>query len=57
MPPAGRSAADLHADVAESAAALAAEAASLPEAAWQASVHGIHGKAHPALVHADAAAL
>jgi maleylpyruvate isomerase len=45
---AGRSAAELHADVAESAAALAAEAASLPEAAWQASVHGIHGKAHPA---------
>src|ERR1700734_1919929 len=45
---AGRSAAELRADVAESAAALAAEAASLPEAAWQASVHGIHGKAHPA---------
>ena len=45
---AGRCAAELHADVAESAAALAAEAASLPEAAWQASVHGIHGKAHPA---------
>jgi Mycothiol maleylpyruvate isomerase N-terminal domain len=29
-------------------AALAAEAASLSEAAWQASVHGIRGKAHPA---------
>jgi len=43
-----RCAAELHADVAESAAALAAEAASLSEAAWQASVHGIHGKAHPA---------
>jgi maleylpyruvate isomerase len=45
---AGRSAAELRADVAESAAALAAEAASLSEAAWQASVHGIRGKAHPA---------
>ena len=45
---AGRSAAELHADVVESAAALAAEATSLSEAAWQASVHGIHGKAHPA---------
>ena len=45
---AGRCAAELHADVAESAEALATEAASLPEAAWQASVHGIHGKAHPA---------
>src|SRR5580692_801230 len=45
---AGRSAAELRADVAESAAALAAEAASLSEAAWQASVHGIRGMAHPA---------
>jgi maleylpyruvate isomerase len=44
---AGRPAADLLADLSASAAALDAEAASLPDAAWSAEVGGLRG-AHPA---------
>jgi maleylpyruvate isomerase len=45
---AGRPAADLLADLGASAAALDAEAASLPDAAWSAQVGGLRGAAHPA---------
>lgn len=45
---AGRSSAELLADLAESAAALDAEAARLPDTAWAAQVSGIRGNAHPA---------
>ncbi|MGD0683842.1 MAG: maleylpyruvate isomerase N-terminal domain-containing protein [Streptosporangiaceae bacterium] len=45
---AGRAAADLVADLRESAAAFLAEAASMPEPGWQVSVHGIRGAGHPA---------
>jgi maleylpyruvate isomerase len=44
----GRSAADLAADVAGSAAAFAAEAASLRDGDWLIEVRGIRGAAHPA---------
>jgi maleylpyruvate isomerase len=46
---AGRPAADLAADVRESAAAFAAEAASLPEDAWTAQVRAPNGPPFPAL--------
>jgi maleylpyruvate isomerase len=45
---AGRSAAELLADVETSAAALAAEAATLANADWAAQVQGTHGQWHPA---------
>lgn len=45
---AGRPSAELIADLTSSAAALDAEAARLPDAAWAAQVHGMSGKAHPA---------
>jgi len=45
---AGRPATDLLADLDASAAALDAEAASLPPAAWSAEVRGIRRAAHPA---------
>jgi len=44
----GRPAAELAADLEQSAAAFAAEAASLPASAWGAAVHGIRGQEHPA---------
>ena len=44
----GRSAADLLADLDDSAAALDAEAAPLPEAAWAVQVSGVMGEEHPA---------
>jgi len=43
-----RPAAELAGDLEQSAAALAAEAASLPDSAWGAAVHGISGPGHPA---------
>src|SRR5215469_11297112 len=46
---AGRPAAGLAADVRESAAALTAEAASMPEDAWTAQVRALHGPPFPAL--------
>jgi maleylpyruvate isomerase len=46
---AGRPAADLAADVRESAAAFAAEAASVPEDAWTAQVRALNGPPFPAL--------
>ena len=46
---AGRPAADLAADVRESAAAFAAEAASMPEDAWTAQVRALNGPPFPAL--------
>jgi maleylpyruvate isomerase len=45
---AGRSAAELRADLEGSAAALSAEAASLGDADWAAEVQGMHGAGHPA---------
>jgi maleylpyruvate isomerase len=45
---AGRPAAELLADLRESAAAFQAEAASMPERAWRVSVHGVRGGGHPA---------
>jgi maleylpyruvate isomerase len=45
---AGRPAAELRADVEESAAAFAAEAASMPAPAWDAQVQGLRGPGHPA---------
>jgi maleylpyruvate isomerase len=45
---AGRPAAELRADVEESAAAFAAEAASMPATAWDAEVRGLRGPGHPA---------
>src|SRR5438105_332850 len=45
---AGRPAADLAADVRESAAALAAEAASMPDDAWTAQVRALNGPPFPA---------
>ena len=45
---AGRSAAELPADLDSSAAALCAETASLADADWAAVVHGMHGTGHPA---------
>jgi maleylpyruvate isomerase len=45
---AGRAAAALAQDVEQSAAAFAAEAATLPPAAWQAPVRGRNGPEHPA---------
>lgn len=45
---AGRPAAELAADVAESAAAFAAQAASLSDADWHVEVHGLRGRGHPA---------
>lgn len=45
---AGRSAAELLADLDGSAAALAAVAGSLQEADWSAEVQGLHGAGHPA---------
>lgn len=44
----GRTAGALLADLRESAAAFEAEAASLPEPAWQVTVRGLHGRGHPA---------
>ena len=46
---AGRPGAALAADVRESAAAFAQEAASLPDDAWTAQVRALHGPAFPAL--------
>jgi maleylpyruvate isomerase len=46
---AGRPAADLAADVRESAAAFTAEAASMPEDAWTAQVRALNGPPFPAL--------
>jgi maleylpyruvate isomerase len=46
---AGRPAADLAADVRESAAAFAAEAAGMPEDAWTALVRALYGPPFPAL--------
>jgi maleylpyruvate isomerase len=46
---AGRPAADLAADVRESAAAFAAEAASMPEDAWTVQVRALNGPPFPAL--------
>ena len=46
---AGRPAADLAADVRESAAAFAAEAASMPDDAWTAQVRALNGPPFPAL--------
>lgn len=45
---AGRAVDELVADLRESAEAFLAEAASMPEAGWQVSVHGIRGGGHPA---------
>ncbi len=45
---AGRSSAELLADLAASAAALDAEAARLPDTAWAAQVRGMNGDGHPA---------
>ena len=45
---AGRAAAELVADLRESAEAFGAEAASMPGPGWQVSVHGIRGAGHPA---------
>jgi maleylpyruvate isomerase len=45
---AGRPASLLLADVRESAATFLAEAAGMPEHAWQATVHGLRGPGHPA---------
>jgi maleylpyruvate isomerase len=45
---AGRPAAGLLADLRDSAAAFAAEAAGMPPGSWQVSVHGIRGRGHPA---------
>jgi maleylpyruvate isomerase len=45
---AGRAAAELLADVSASAGLFAAEARSLPAAAWQAQVAGLQGRGHPA---------
>lgn len=45
---AGRTAGQLLADLRESAAAFRAEAAGMPERAWQVSVHGVRGRGHPA---------
>ncbi len=45
---AGRAAAELVADLAETAAAFRAEAAAMPAGAWQVSVHGVRGRGHPA---------
>jgi len=45
---AGRPTGELAADIADSAAALAAESASLSDANWAAEVQGIRGAAHPA---------
>jgi maleylpyruvate isomerase len=45
---AGRPAAELLADLRDSAAAFAAEAAGMPPGSWQVSVHGIRGRGHPA---------
>ena len=44
----GRTAAELAADVAASAAAFADQARGLPEQAWQVEVRGLRGPAHPA---------
>ena len=46
---AGRPAADLAADVRESAAAFTAEAASMPDEAWTAQVRALNGPGFPAL--------
>ena len=46
---AGRPAADLAADVRESAAAFTAEAASMPDDAWTAQVRALNGPPFPAL--------
>jgi maleylpyruvate isomerase len=43
-----RPAAELAADLRDSAAALAGEAASLPPSAWEVPVHGVNGPDHPA---------
>ena len=45
---AGRPARELLADLRESAAAFRAEAAGLPQAAWQVVVRGLRGRGHPA---------
>ena len=45
---AGRAASVLAEDVERSAAAFAAEAATLPAEAWEAPVHGLNGPEHPA---------
>ncbi len=45
---AGRPAAGLLADLRDSAAAFAAEAAGMPRRSWRVSVHGIRGRGHPA---------
>ena len=45
---AGRPAAELLADLRDSAAAFAAEAAGMPPGSWQVSVHGIRGRGHSA---------
>jgi len=45
---AGRPAGDLVADLRESAAAFAVEAAGLPDRSWQVSVHALRGRGHPA---------
>jgi maleylpyruvate isomerase len=44
----GRPAAELLADLAESAAGFAQEAAAVPASAWDAMVHGVTGREHPA---------
>ena len=51
-----RPAAELAADVRQSATAFAAEAARVPAAAWDVPVHGLNGPDHPAVVHAVPAA-
>ena len=53
----GRPAASLAADVRESAAAFAAEAAALPGEAWAEQVRALYGPAVPGLRGAGAAAL
>lgn len=45
---AGRPAAELLADLRDSAAAFAAEAAGMPPGSWRVSVHGVRGRGHPA---------
>src|SRR6266550_9126665 len=50
---AGRSAADLAADVQATAIAFAAEAAGLPDEAWAAQVQGLTGPPVPALIVLD----
>jgi maleylpyruvate isomerase len=45
---AGRPASDLLTDLRGTAAAFRAEAAAMPSGAWQASVHGLRGRGHPA---------